>query len=483
MLGIGWVSVHSLMPVITSRLAFFSSLSLLALCGALSVACDGGSSPGAGADAGPIPEGDGGTPDAAACAATGTGTIAIVVTGLPAGVAAKVTVTGPGGAPSAPTTSTTLADSAAGTYAVTADRVAKADAIVRTLYEPKVSSSSFCLEEKKTQTITIAYSEVASSNKLWMTTGNSASGQVLGFAGADLAATGSPAARVAMKGAPAGGPGKGVAFDKEGNLWSIGATTADPPLLRFAAGDLGASGVKTPDRRLAPDLGGCGPAAGALAFAPSGALWVTVSCLDKVLRVAPETLALSKEYAPAAEDFATGTQAPRGVAFDASGNMWISDDTSIHLYPAASLAVGQPHTPTFALKAKAANDAELPPDALAFDKDGNLWVTSFGGNVIYKLTPADLAVAGATKDVIPSVQITVSVGALLESLAFDESGGLWFTYSQGKVARLAPTQLGTSTGPGDPTIPQTIVTSADIGYAVGTAFFPAAAALPLYSRF
>jgi streptogramin lyase len=253
-------------------------------------------------------------------------------------------------------------------------------------------------------------------------------------------------------------------------------------LLRFPAADLGASGTKTPDRKIDPQLSGCSPAHTSLAFDPSGALWTTVLCSDQILRISPETLGTSTEYTPAPEDFATGTHDPRGIAFDAAGNMWISDATSIHLFPAASLAPGQPHAPSFKIDAKMENDAELPPDALAFDKDGNLWVTSFGGNVVYKLTPADLAPAGSSKSVVPSVQITISVGALLESLAFDESGGLWLTYSQGKVARVAPEQLGTSTGAGDPTIPTTIVTSADIGYAGGLAFFPAPAALPLYGR-
>ncbi|MBX3206814.1 MAG: SMP-30/gluconolactonase/LRE family protein [Labilithrix sp.] len=470
-------------PSTASRLAFLSSVSLLALVGALTnVACsessDGSPTGGDDTDASI----DGGA-EAAACANEGTGSIAIVVTGLPEGIDAKITLTTPSGAEVEVTAGATLADQPAGTYAVSAARAAQPDPIVRTVYE--ASASSFCLEATQTQTVTVAYTPVATSHKLWSTNGTNPSGQLLGFAAASLGATGTPSATVAAKGAggAASAAGKAAAFDKEGNLWSLGATTADAPILRFAAADLGASGDKTADRKIVPKLSGCLPGPGAIAFAPDGALWATVPCENQLLRLSPDTLSASKQYTPVADDLATGSTGPRAVAFDKDGNMWVSDDTSLRRYAAASLAPGQAHVPDFEIKAKAENDNPLPPDALAFDKDGNLWTTSFGGNVIYKVTPAELTPDGASREILPSVAITVSVGALLESIAFDESGGLWLTYSQGKIARLAPDQLSTSTTGGDPTIPTTIVTSADIGYAGGMAFFPAPAALPLYSRF
>ncbi|MBX3210670.1 MAG: SMP-30/gluconolactonase/LRE family protein [Labilithrix sp.] len=468
---------HSSSP----RLAFVSSVSLLALLGALTnVACSESSdgAPGGDDDASI----DGGA-EASACASEGAGSIAIVVTGLPEGLDAKLTLTTPSGAEVEVTAGATLADQPAGTYSMTAARAAAPDPIVRTVYE--ATTSSFCLEATQTQTVTVAFAPVATSNKLWSTNGTSPTSQLLGFAAADLGATGSPSATVATKGAGGAGSaaGKAAAFDKEGNLWSLGATTADAPILRFAAADLGGSGDKTADRKIVPRLSGCMPGPAALAFAPDGALWATVPCANQVLRISPETLRGSKDYTPVDDDLATGSTGPRAVAFDEDGNMWISDDTSLRRYAAASLAPGQPHVPDYEIKAKAENDNPLPPDALAFDKDGNLWTTSFGANVIYKVTPAELTPDGASREILPSVAITVSVGALLESIAFDESGGLWLTYSQGKIARLAPDQLVTSTTGGDPTIPSTIVTSADIGYAGGMAFFPAAAALPLYSRF
>jgi sugar lactone lactonase YvrE len=418
--------------------------------------------------------------DAAVCETGAMGTLIIEVTGLPDDVDAKVTITGSEGAPTDVAASMMLSDAASGMYRVAAERVASVSPIVRAIYEPTVSDESFCLTESPSRTVTVAYAKVASSDTLWTSNANSDSGDLLGFASADLDASGDPAATVDA----IARVGRALAFDNEGNLWTIAGTVADAPLSRYASADLGASGKKTADRMLMPELSGCSPGLTALAFEPSGALWVADLCGDRLIRFAADSLGASSAFTLNADDIAMGTiEAPRGIAFDASGNMWVSDATSLHRYPAASLAPGQAHEPTFALNVNTEKGAALPPDALAFDSDGNLWATSFGGNIIYKLTPADLTPAGTSKDVVPSVQIAVTVGALLESLAFDESGGLWLTYSQGKLARLAPTQLGTSTNAGDPTIPETILASANIGYPSAMAFYPTAAGLPLYSRF
>lgn len=418
--------------------------------------------------------------DAAVCETGATGTIIIEITGLPDDVNAKVTITGSEDAPIDVAASMMLSDAASGMYRVAAERVASVSPIVRAVYEPTVSDESFCLSESPSRTVTIAYAKVASSDTLWTSNSNSDSGDLLGFASADLDASGDPAATVDA----VARVGRALAFDNQGNLWTIAGTVADAPLSRYAAADLGASGNKTADLMLMPELTGCSPGLTALAFEPSGALWAADLCGDRLIRFGADSLGASSVFTIDPDDIAMGTiVAPRGIAFDPSGNMWVSDATSLHRYPAASLAPGQAHEPTFKLNVKAENDADLPPDALAFDADGNLWSTSFGGNIIYKLTPADLTPAGTSKDVVPSVQIAVTVGALPESLAFDESGGLWLTYSQGKLARLAPSQLGTSTTAGDSTIPETILASANIGYPSGMAFYPAAAALPLYSRF
>jgi sugar lactone lactonase YvrE len=92
-----------------------------------------------------------------------------------------------------------------------------------------------------------------------------------------------------------------------------------------------------------------------------------------------------------------------------------------------------------------------------------------------RFTPAERA---ASATVTPALQITLDVQALADGMAFDESGGLWFAYTQGKIARLSPAQLGAS---GTDT-PETIIASATLGSAGNVAFYPAPANLPLYAK-
>jgi streptogramin lyase len=453
------------------------AFSCLAILTSVATGCSGG---GGGSSSGGPP--DSGTPgddmgsDAGACAPGGNGSLAITVSGLPAGVAAKVIVHDPTSADVAVDATRTIATSPSGNYALHADVVADSDAIVRTAYAATISESTFCLASSALKSVTVTYAPIGSSHKLWATNQDSDSGQLAAFAAGDLAATGSPAAAVNVKG-PAG---HHIAFDRDGNMWTMGATTGDPQLVRFAAADLAATGTKTPDRKI--DLGiACVPALDDLAFDPNGNLWVTSGCNKSVLRLAPADLAADGNVTPAVA--IGGLNASAGIAFDAAGNMWIADSGAARLlrYDAGRLGASTSDPASLSIDAQDAGMADLPPGALAFDASGDLWSTSFGGNVIYEVTPAELTGTG-TKTLTPSVAMTMQVGALLESIAFDEGGGLWLTYSMGKIARISPADLAVSTNAGAPTTPATITTSADLAYADGLAFFPAPAALPLYAR-
>jgi sugar lactone lactonase YvrE len=442
-----------------------TALSLLVLAGAITMGCTEHMDDGMLA---PVPD------RPTACGASGVGSIAINVSGLPADALAKVKVTGPGGA-SDVSASRTIADAAGGSYDVAAERVVTADPIVRTVYEAKVSVATFCLAGAETKTVDVAYAPVATSNKLWMTNANNESGELQGFASAVLGATGSPASSVAAK-----APAKAVAFDKDGNVWTLGSTSADAPVGRFAAADLGTPGAKTPDRSptTAPS---CAPGYTDLAFDPTGNLWISSGCGNEVMRLTPAQLEAHGDAVPAVKIGGLGS--PAGIAFDATGNLWVADQDAKRVlrYDASRLAASSSDPASLSIDPRTPSSGDLAPSNLAFDKDGNLWATSFGGNVIYKLTPAELAGTGEHM-LTPSVQITVDVGALLEGIAFDESGSLWLTYSAGKVARLASTQLGASSTAGAPTAPQTILSSANIGSAGALAFYPAPAALPLFSK-
>jgi sugar lactone lactonase YvrE len=469
----GGPSIHYLhMRNLTTRLGSVSvALSCLALFAAVATGC-GSSSTSTGADGGtPPPDGT----DSGTCAPGATGTLGVTISGLPAGVAAKVVVHDAAGDQPVDATRA-AASSPSGDYTVKAEIVAGADPIVRTAYVATVSDPSFCLSSGESKTVTVTYAPIGSSNKLWMTNQDSTSGQLAAFASADLGASAAPAAAANVKG-PAG---RHLAFDKEGNMWTMGPTTVDPQLVRFPAAMLGASGEKTPDRKI--NVGStCIPGLSDLAFDATGNLWITSGCGKNVIRLTQADLAADGNVTPAVA--ITGLDAPDGIAFDSTGNLWVADSNAKRLlrYDVARLGASTSDAASLSIDVQDATTADLPPGSLAFDASGNLWSTSFGGNVIYKLTPAELSGTG-TKTLVPSVAMTVQAGALLESIAFDESGGLWLTYSSGKIARIASSQQMTSTNAGSPTIPETIIGSADLAYADGLAFFPAPAALPLYAK-
>ncbi|MBK8480668.1 MAG: hypothetical protein IPL40_05775 [Proteobacteria bacterium] len=420
--------------------------------------------------------GGGASVDGGLCPGTGTGTLTVNVTGLPAGVDAKVTLTGPGG-PQHLIGSQTLSGSAAGAYEIVAEHAVQTDAIVRTVFAASIAAAQqrICLGTAG-KTVDVSYAPLAASNKLWIAVSNApGDAGTQGFASSVLAAAGAPAASVAIT----SGAGRRLAFDRDGNLWASGGTTADPHLLRLPATTMGVSGAREPDLKINLTGLDCLPAISGLAFDHDGALWVASACKGRLFKLSAAQLGASGDPTPTRSiDFA----AVITLAFDRSGNLWASTgDEELARFDAADLGTASP-SPKLVLKPKrTAGGAALNPGLLAFDANGDLWSTDFGGNVIFRLPQAELVGAAASREVVPPAQITLGVLALIEGIAFDEGGGLWVTHSQGKVARLSPAQLGVSSGAGAPTTPERIIAGASLGYAEDLAFFPAPAALPLYS--
>jgi streptogramin lyase len=435
---------------------------LTALAFAANAGCsdDGSPSGTPDADAGGTPtDTDGGT-TAAPC--TGSGTVKVTLGSAPVGVAPKVlvgttmvTFTGDTGTVALP----------AGEYPVTAERVVAPDPIVRKVYLPSLSVTKVSACSEKPAEFRVEYLDLPSSNKVWMSNANGTA-TTLGFASADLGATGTV---VPVEAKTQGG--KGITFDKEGNLWAIGNTVGDPTLLRYPAGILGTTGDKTADRKIDIANTGCSPLAQSLAFDASGNLWVSLLCENKVVRIDAAKLAGDGEVTPSVE--VTGLTAPRGIAFDAFGNLLVADG-AVLAYSVTRLGASI-STP----------DATLtmpePAEDLAFDAGGDLWVVGGSEINLTRIAKADLPAPGA-RTPTPVATISVGVAALPQGIAFDESGGLWISTSAGKVARLGPSQLGTSTTYAAPTVPERVISSSSIGSGGSIALFPAPAALPIHHR-
>ncbi len=411
------------------------------------------------------------------CPTGGTGTVVVTYTGLPSGVTGTTTFTGPGD--HTVTSPQTLSRVTGGRYAVAAQNAADADTRVRTAYAGTPTPASFCLANGATANVEIRWAPIASSNRLWATNGNG-SAELIGFGASRIRSSGTPAADASVQG-PAG---KDLTFDRDGNLWTLGATTADAQVNRFAAADLGASGRKTPDRKINVAGLSCLPALYGMAFDSHGNLWVSSACANAVYRLDASAIAASATVTPGLTLVVTDAT---GLAFDSAGNLWVGEVSSTRVlrFDAAGLSGSTPSAPALKLGARATDltvdTSLLNPSWLAFDKNGDLWANDFGANTFFRIPKAELARTG-TQDTVPAVRITVGVTALIEGFAFDEEGGLWTALSQGRIGRLSPGQLLTSSGPGTPTAPELVITSADTGSAGNIALYPAPAALPLYHR-
>lgn len=414
-------------------------------------------------------------PPSGTCATTGTGSIVVTFAGLPAGTDGAVTLMGP--------TSQTLTMGqtvmvGAGTWAVSGGLVTVSDPLVRTVYGARVSAPNFCLVKDSTQAVTVTWTKVSTSNRLWVGNGSGGMGSTHAFDSSSLATTGTVASSwnanlVASV---------STAFDTAGNLWALGNTTVDPLVARFPADGFATPAPPMADRRIDVPGVNCFPRASALAFDKNGNLFVGSSCKREVYKLPAASLEGSSTVTPSLT--LTGFMAVSGLAFDKDGNLWVSDSVTDELlrYDAASLD-GASATATRRVKARKSDQpsdmSALKPDALAFDKDGNLWSFDFGLNLVFAVPAAELAGTGP-RSATPLVRISISVSAVLEGLAFDEGGGLWLPYSAGKLARLSPAQLTVSTGSGAPTVPDTIITGSSLGSAQGPAFYPGAKGTPLF---
>ncbi len=452
-----------------------SALSLLAASMSACIAGhpDVGAAAGAGGSSGDTAGAGGGAEVPYACRQVGAGRIEVDVTGLPAGVEASIILTGPLGS-RAIAASEVIEAAPGGPYELLATRVTEPDPIVRSVYEYRGGDVELCLEEGGTLSLFADYERVPTSQRLWTNNSNGA-GDLLGFSGESLTATANAEPDVSA----VAGAGKDVTFDADGNLWTMGATLAEPHLMRFWRDDLGGSGPKTPDRSI--NIGGveCLPAMRAFAFDLQAALWVS-TCGGRIVKLAEAELSAAGEVTPTVS--LGGLDDNGDLAFDLDGNLWVTNGDRILRYDAARLAASSDSAADLSLAVQSRDDGPgLAPTNLAFDAGGNLWVIDFGGNLLSKVAQADLAGTGDV-DVVAATTLALSVSALLERPAFDESGGLWLALDQNRFGRLSPEQLTLSSTAGAPTLPETIITSPNMGNANRMAFYPAPADLPLYHR-
>ncbi len=262
----------------------------------------------------------------------------------------------------------------------------------------------------------------------------------------------------------------GIAFDAVGDLWV--ASQEDSLLIEFAPAGLTGSGSAAAMRVIRPNAGSLsGPTS--LAFDAAHRLWVANRANGTLVRFDAAQLAASGAPAPAV--ILSGLGLPTSIAFDAVGSLWVSDSRANTLakYSAAQLAASGSPAPAVLLSA--APNSLVKPSGLAFDASGNLWVANTNGESLAGFSPDQLATSGSP---VPRVLLFFSDDSEIQpvGLAFDVSGNLWVVGGGGTLTEFARASLGT-TG-----TPQQIAQFQLTGFSMfwNLAFWPRPAGLPLF---
>ena len=399
-----------------------------------------------------------------------TGSLTVTIT-APSGITPSVIVTGPNNYRQLLKTSTTLTGLATGSYVVVASKIPTVAPIVSVLYVGNVGGSPANVTSDATATATVKYGTAPGSGYLWTTTAINAVNTVVGFDTAELDVSGTPTPAItiqAINGSldlpthtafdangtlwvsnfdtlvgytsaqiAAGAPVPAItigpvdsslnspfslAFDDAGYLWVVNIAGAN--VVAYSPKQLATSGTPTPVLTLLSDSTFRVPEG--IAFDARGNLWVTNWTFDSVSATDPADTIVTpgnlQEFTPS-QLAAGGTQKPNvvltgvglqfvsAIAFDVSGNLWLTNDKdTVAMYTASQLAAAGAQTPTVIITGTALSG----PDGLAFDNSGNLWVANGIGSVtesIVEYSASQLATSGAPTPV--TTLTTNGVAAIL----------------------------------------------------------------------
>lgn len=137
-----------------------------------------------------------------------------------------------------------------------------------------------------------------------------------------------------------------------------------------------------------------------VAFDAAGNLWLVDQGNNRVLEYkAPFSAGESASIVIGQPDFtssasattASGMNSPYGIAFDGSGNLWVSDNRNLR----ASLVLGQPNFTSSGVSGNPQVDVNNP-EGLAFDTSGNLFVSETGASRVVIFEPPFSNAMGAS---------------------------------------------------------------------------------------
>lgn len=256
----------------------------------------------------------------------------------------------------------------------------------------------------------------------------------------------------------AGAPPATPVRDGSRDAWTFG-----PPYLWYAGAGLAAHSVEQsqvsnddePAYFVVPDLPvhNCHD----VAFDGEGNLWTIPVAGDRVLRLPAAGLGLNKPLLPDLTLTSAVFKGAQGLVFDAAGRLWVlsyagtsQQVATISRFDGARSLVGHHEASPAVTLAPGEGAESVKPftqsTAIALDAAGNLWLSA-----LTTVSRFD-RVAGPAGDVAAAPSAVISTGEAYGSLAFDARGALWITAARnGGYQALRFDRPGELTGTVQPT--------------------------------
>ncbi len=242
------------------------------------------------------------------------------------------------------------------------------------------------------------------AGNLWVT--DPSNNSIAEYAAAQLKKSGQPKPNVVISANANGSLNspEALAMDGNGNLW-VANSAADGgsanTVVEFTKNQLTASGSPTPTVRLASHAGSINNPQG-LAFDPLGNLWVSDS--GAVKEFSATQLVTSGAPAPAVtigDDGLGSLNGPEGITFDTKGNLWVAVFFSNLVVGYSSSQLSASGNPIPAVIVRAGDQSALNnPCGLAFDTTGNLWVSNLTTSWLLKFVAKQLTSPSSPKPVV-----------------------------------------------------------------------------------
>jgi streptogramin lyase len=207
----------------------------------------------------------------------------------------------------------------------------------------------------------------------------------------------------------------GIVFDAGGQAWV--ADYREDNLTSFPPSDLAARGrAHLQPSKIVSSVGGPNQ----IRFDARGTLWV--AGWDRgVIRGYASSALQGASPRPTVTITGPDLSRPTDIAFDSTGRMWVANQGTGEILSFAPGQIGRTGQPTPAVVLRLPGFGQDTPEALAFDRRGRLWVSSYYDDLVIGLAPNQLS-TGTHR---PAFRLRLPSGSGPIGLTVDLRGQLW----------------------------------------------------------